>query len=84
MTLKSQKRRAKKALLPHDLTKEQWAETLKNCDYKCVYCGADWEHQDHFVPSSKGGGYTVNNVLPSCKQCNLAKSNKDPFVFIRN
>ena len=77
------KREARKKNLICDLTDRQWQETLRNCDYKCVYCGALWEHQDHFVPLSNGGGYTVNNMVPSCSPCNLSKANKDPFEYIR-
>ena len=77
------KRRAKAAKLVHDLTAYEWEETLVETEHKCVYCGAPWEHQDHFVPLSKGGGYTALNMVPSCASCNFSKNNKDPFEFIR-
>ena len=77
------KRRAKAAKLVHDLTAYEWEETLVGTEHKCVYCGAPWEHQDHFVPLSKGGGYTALNMVPSCASCNFSKNNKDPFEFIR-
>ncbi len=76
------KRRARKLNLPATLTNAQWQETLELCNHKCVYCGAPWEHQDHFIPLSKGGGYIVNNILPACGSCNSKKGTLDPFNFI--
>ena len=70
-------------MLEHTLTTKEWQETLKTLDYKCVYCGSPWEHTDHFIPLAKGGGYTVNNILPSCSPCNMAKADKMPFEFIK-
>jgi len=69
--------------LERTLTTAQWMETLSTLDRKCVYCGSPWEHLEHFVPLAKGGGHTVNNVLPSCAPCNISKANKIPFDFIR-
>ncbi len=77
------RRRAKKKLLPHGLTIPQWQETLDACNHKCVYCGTPWKHRDHFVPLSKEGGFTVNNILPACVECNTAKGALDPFNFIK-
>lgn len=50
---------------------------------KCFYCAAAFEHIDHFVPLSKGGEHTLENVRPSCQACNLRKSNKMPGEFIK-
>ena len=49
----------------------------------CVYCQSSFEHIDHYVPLSKGGSHTLDNVRPSCEQCNLEKSNKLPEEFMR-
>lgn len=49
-----------------------------NC---CFYCGGLFEEIDHYLPLSKGGTHTLDNVRPSCKQCNLTKSNKLPEDF---
>lgn len=70
--------------LPATLTSKEWEETLSALDYKCVYCGAPYEHQDHFIPLVKGGGYTVNNILPACFPCNNRKADKMPFDFIKS
>lgn len=77
-------RKTRQQDLPATLTSEQWRETLEGTDYKCVYCGAPWEHQDHFVPVSMGGGFTVNNVVPACGECNRKKNGLHPFEYIRS
>lgn len=80
---KQHARIAKNLSLMCDLTEHQWQETLRSCDFKCVYCGSKWESYDHFVPLSKGGGFEINNIVPACSSCNSAKHNKSPFEFIR-
>ena len=44
----------------------------------CFYCGGAFEHLDHYVPISKGGPHTLDNVRPSCAACNLAKFQQVP------
>lgn len=47
----------------------------------CRYCdravtddgGADQLHLDHVLPWVQGGGHTVDNLVVSCRGCNLAK-----------
>jgi 5-methylcytosine-specific restriction endonuclease McrA len=50
---------------------------------KCFYCNGLFEHIDHYMPLSRGGSHTLENVRPSCKTCNLHKSNKLPEEFIK-
>lgn len=78
----SQKRRAKAKKLESTLTCEQW-ETIKNCfNNKCAYCGKELPlAQEHFIPVTKAGNYTLNNIIPACKSCNSSKSNKDFFEW---
>jgi len=45
---------------------------------KCFYCDGSFEHLDHYIPLSKGGSHTLDNVRPSCKRCNLKKNAKLP------
>jgi len=78
----TQRRRAKKKSLPNTLTFIQWEDMKEHFDNKCVYCGRTLRlYQDHFIPLSKGGEYTHNNILPTCQSCNSSKSNKDFFKF---
>jgi 5-methylcytosine-specific restriction endonuclease McrA len=63
------------------LTLSEWENTLKLFDNKCVYCGKPWEQMDHIIPKCIGGGYTKENIVPSCKKCNQSKNNKLPQEF---
>ena len=48
----------------------------------CVYCGCqdnlEWEH---LIPRSIGGSNNIDNLVLSCKSCNLRKGAKDPFQW---
>lgn len=78
--LRSQRRRATKRALPATLTLEQWEAVQQHFDYRCAYCGKEEPlAQEHFVPLSKGGAYTQNNIVPACKSCNSSKGAKDFF-----
>lgn len=43
----------------------------------CFYCGDVLQNPtlDHLVPSSKGGKFTLANLVPACDCCNRAKGN---------
>lgn len=80
--IKYQKRIAKKVQLPNNLTETQWEEIKKYFDYKCAYCSKEKTlEQDHFIPLSKGGEYTQNNIIPACRSCNGSKMDKDFFEW---
>lgn len=49
----------------------------------CVYCGAPFEHLDHLIPISGGGGGYIANLVPACARCNLSKYDKDALVWFR-
>ena len=53
----------------------EWIDIIKMYSGKCVYCGGTYNDMDHIIPVSKGGGTTKNNVVPSCRKCNLRKGN---------
>jgi HNH endonuclease len=70
------KRRLITSDLISDFTEEEWEKCKKHFDNKCCYCGyGDSLEQEHFIPVSKYGGYTVTNILPSCRSCNASKYN---------
>jgi 5-methylcytosine-specific restriction endonuclease McrA len=78
----AQRREAHKRKAPSDFTIEQWDECMKTFDDKCAYCGKSKVlEQDHFVPLSKGGEYTKDNIVPACKSCNVSKYNNDFFEW---
>lgn len=75
-----QRRLARKKQLPHTLTIEQWSACKEYFNNLCCYCGEEKQlTQDHFIPLSKGGEYTCNNIVPACQWCNTSKKNKDFF-----
>lgn len=72
------KRKQQAKDLPCSFTKKDWLTTKKYFNYECAYCGVKSKlTQDHFIPVSKGGEYTINNIVPVCKSCNSSKLNKD-------
>jgi 5-methylcytosine-specific restriction endonuclease McrA len=44
----------------------------------CIYCGRPATTVDHILPRSRGGTDDPDNVVPACKACNSAKSNRTP------
>ena len=47
-------------------------------EHECQYCGTVAENIDHVVPRSRGGAHTWENVVASCRRCNLRKGNRTP------
>lgn len=82
--LKNQNRRIRKK--SGKITKEEISNFLNNSEYICFYCSRDCResyHLDHFYPLSKGGEHKISNIVMSCPPCNLRKSDKDPYVFLK-
>lgn len=56
---------------------KEWAATrakvfaLKGS--QCAYCGADASHVDHKTPRARGGSNDLENLVPACASCNIAK-----------
>ena len=77
-----QGRRARKHKLEHSLALGQWNAIKKSFNNSCAYCGKEKPLvQEHLIPLSKGGEYTINNIIPSCQPCNSKKSSKDFFEW---
>jgi HNH endonuclease len=68
----------------HDLTDEQWT-VLKAAWRGCAYCGeADNPLQrDCVLALSRGGRYTVDNVVPAYRSCNTSKCNDEVTGWLR-
>lgn len=43
----------------------------------CHYCGKLATTIDHVVPKAKGGSDEIDNLVPSCYQCNHKKAARD-------
>jgi len=80
--IRTQKRLAKKKNLPNTFTFKEWVNTKLYFNNRCAYCGKELPlAQEHFIALSRGGGYTVNNIIPSCKSCNSSKGNREFKVW---
>lgn len=68
----------------HDLTDAQWA-ALRQAWGGCAYCGAAGVplQRDCVLPISRGGRYTLENVVPACRACNTSKGNHEVTSWLR-
>lgn len=80
----SRKRARRIARHTHDLTDQQWADLVDGWG-GCAYCGAtDGALQrDCVLAISRGGRYTVGNVVPACRSCNASKCNAEVTSWLR-
>jgi len=79
------KRRARRvARADNDLTDGEWM-SLIDAWGGCAYCGAPSEHlqRDCVLPISRGGRYTLANVVPACRSCNASKCNSEVTGWMR-
>ena len=72
------------ARVEHDLTDAQWA-ALKGEWGGFAYCRADTAalQRDCVLPISRGGRYTLTNVVPACASCNASKCNAEVGAWLR-
>ena len=68
----------------HDLTDPQWQAIIAAWG-GCAYCGATDRalQRDCVLPISRGGRYTVLNVVPACASCNTSKCNAEVTGWMR-
>ena len=68
----------------HDLSVAQWT-ALKAAWGGCAYCGATTTplQRDCVLALSRGGRYTLGNVVPVCRSCNTSKCNAEVTVWLR-
>ena len=72
----------------HDLTDEQW-RWLQDQWGGCAYgnsveqADAPVMQRDCVLPISRGGRYTVDNVVPACRSCNASKCNSEVTGWLR-
>jgi hypothetical protein len=84
------RKEARKRNLPHTFTADAWQRCLQYFDNKCAICGRSAQlgvkiAQDHWIPESKGGGYTPDNIIPLCHGfdgCNNKKWANDPVDWL--
>ena len=58
----------------------QWTKIreriLRRDGYICQYCGQEANTVDHVVPRRLGGNDVDDNLVASCRRCNLAKGGR--------
>lgn len=72
------------ARVAHDLTDVQWA-ALREAWGGCAYCGAADRplQRDCVLALSRGGRYTLDNIVPACGSCNASKCNDEVTGWLR-
>lgn len=62
------------------VSKEIRQLVYNKCNGHCAYCGCELEYKDmqvdHIVAVGRGGSNDIDNLLPSCRQCNYDKHKK--------
>ena len=68
----------------NDLAPGEWA-ALQDAWGGCAYCGATDRalQRDCVLPVSRGGRYTLENVVPACRSCNTSKCNDEVTGWLR-
>ncbi len=68
----------------HDLSDEQWSALKKAWD-GCAYCRevAKPLQRDCVMAISRGGRYTLDNVVPACGSCNTSKCSEEVTAWLR-
>jgi 5-methylcytosine-specific restriction endonuclease McrA len=80
----ARKRKRRMDRVDHDLSDDQWT-ALKAAWGGCAYCGvADKPLQrDCVLALSRGGRYTLGNIVPACRSCNTSKCNDEVTSWLR-
>ncbi len=68
----------------HDLSDAQWS-ALVDSWRGCAYCGTSDRplQRDCVLAISRGGRYTLGNVVPACGPCNASKCNDEVTGWMR-
>jgi 5-methylcytosine-specific restriction endonuclease McrA len=68
----------------NDLTTEEWA-AIRALWGGCAYCGVSDRplQRDCVMAISRGGRYTLDNVVPACAACNASKCNDEVTAWLR-
>ena len=69
----------------YDLSDEQWA-AIRAAWGGCAYCGAVDRplQRDCLLALSRGGRYTLDNIVPACGSCNASKCNSEVTGWLRS
>jgi 5-methylcytosine-specific restriction endonuclease McrA len=79
-------RRRKRRLdaVDNDLSAAEW-DAIKAAWNGCAYCGVTDRplQRDCVMAISRGGRYTIDNVVPACASCNTSKCNDEVTGWLR-
>lgn len=80
----ARRRQRRVRLADNDLTEVQWSALVAAWG-GCAYCGAEEGslQRDCVQAISRGGRYTVSNVVPACASCNASKCNAEVTGWMR-
>ncbi len=80
----SRKRKKRMDRVEHDLSAAQWAALVAAWG-GCAYCGASDRalQRDCVQALSRGGRYTLDNIVPACGSCNASKCNDEVTGWLR-
>src|SRR5262245_47972835 len=62
---------------------------LRTGQKRCFWCGRPISRKaqtltiDHVIPQSKGGGFSLDNLVASCGPCNLMKDSADLVEWLQ-
>ncbi len=68
----------------YDLSDAQWG-AIQAAWGGCAYCGAEGVafQKDCVLALSRGGRYTLDNIVPACGSCNASKCNEEVTAWLR-
>jgi len=80
----TRRRAGRMARADNDLTAAEWI-AIRDAWACCAYCGAADRplQKDCVLPLSRGGRYTLENVVPACGSCNASKRNDEVTSWLR-
>lgn len=80
----ARRRKRRMDAVEHDLSADHWA-ALKTAWGGCAYCGATDRplQRDCVLALSRGGRYTLDNIVPACGPCNASKCNDEVTGWLR-
>jgi len=80
----ARRRKRRMSRVEHDLTDAQWFALMEAWG-GCAYCGDEAAalQKDCMLPISRGGRYTLTNVVPACRSCNASKCNIEVTTWLR-
>ncbi len=74
------------ALRGDDLSTGHWKKqrlrVLARDGWTCTYCGEPATEVDHVIPRKVGGGHDMDNLVASCRACNLRKGARSEGLFL--